>query len=147
MVSTGQSGGATRMRTNFQRCRCVKNRRSSPRIKHVSWGRLEVEGRAEPYKDAKLYPGGSREWNWRETGTNHEAGIQPGDVQELLDHGATVLVLSRGMKKCLHVPRETLDFLKEREVAAHVLPTAEAVQLYNQLAKTEPVGGLFHTTC
>ena len=42
---------------------------------------------------------------------------------------------------------ETLNFLKEREVAAHVLPTAEAVQLYNQLAETEPVGGLFHTTC
>ena len=90
-----------------------------------------MEGRAEPYKDAKLYPGGSREWNWRETGTNHEACIRPGDVQELLDHGATVLVLSRGMKKCLHVPRETLDFLKEREVAAHVLPTAEAMELYN----------------
>jgi len=56
-------------------------------------------------------------------------------------------VLSRGMKKCLHVPRETLDFLKEREIAAHVLPTTEAVQLYNQLAETDPVGGLFHTTC
>src|SRR5512133_110658 len=38
----------------------------SPRINHVSWGRLEVEGKAEPYKDAKLFPGGLREWNWRE---------------------------------------------------------------------------------
>jgi hypothetical protein len=125
----------------------VKNQHRSPRIKHVSWGRLEVEGRAEPYKDAKLFPGGSREWNWRETGTEHSSGIQPADVQELLDNGATAVVLSRGMKECLHVPRETLDFLKEREVAAHVLPTAEAVELYNQLAKKEPVGGLFHTTC
>ena len=58
-----------------------------------------------------------------------------------------IVVLSRGMKECLHIPRETLDFLKEREIAAHVLPTAEAVELYNQLAETEPVGGLFHTTC
>src|SRR5207249_6886146 len=38
----------------------VKNQHRSPQIKHVSWGRLEVEGRAEPYKDAKLFPGGSR---------------------------------------------------------------------------------------
>jgi hypothetical protein len=119
----------------------------SPRIKHVSWGKLEVEGRAEPYKDAKLFPGGSREWNWRETGTGHLLGIQPADVQELLDHNAKIVVLSRGMKECLHVPRETLDFLKERDVAAHVLPTAEAVELYNKLAVKEPVGGLFHTTC
>jgi hypothetical protein len=125
----------------------MKNQHRSPRIKHVSWGRLEVEGRAEPYKDAKLFPGGSREWNWRESGTEHSPGIQSADVQELLDHSAKIVALSRGMKECLHVPRETLDFLKEREVAAHVLPTAEAVQLYNQLAETELVGGLFHTTC
>jgi hypothetical protein len=125
----------------------VKNQHRSPRIKHVSWGQLEVAGRAEPYKDAKLFPGGSREWNWRETGTEHSPGIQPADVQELLDHNAKVIVLSRGMKECLHIPRETLDFLKEREVAAHVLPTAEAVELYNELAEKEPVGGLFHTTC
>ncbi len=125
----------------------MKHQHSSPRIKDVSWGRLEIEGRDEPYKDAKLFPGGSREWNWRETGTNHEPGIQPADVQELLDHGATVVVLSRGMKECLQVPHETLDFLKKQQISAHVLPTAEAVKLYNQLAEKEPVGGLFHTTC
>jgi hypothetical protein len=84
----------------------------SPRITQVSWGRLEVEGKAEPYKDAKLFPGGSCEWNWRETGTSHKPGIQIADAQELLDHGAAVVVLSRGMAECLHVPRETRDFLK-----------------------------------
>jgi hypothetical protein len=119
----------------------------SPRIKDVSWGRLEVEGKAERYKDAKLFPGGSREWNWRETGTAHQPGIQVTDVQELLDHGAKVVVLSRGMAECLHIPSETLDFLKERQIPVHVLPTQHAVWLYNKLAQTEPVGGLFHTTC
>lgn len=119
----------------------------SPRIKDVSWGRLEVEGKAERYKDAKLFPGGSREWNWRETGTGHKPGIQIADVQELLDHGANVVVLSRGMAQCLEVPRETLDFLNQRQIAVHVLPTKEAAQLYNKLAQTEAVGGLFHTTC
>ena len=119
----------------------------SPRITNVSWGRLEVEGKAEPYKDAKLFPGGSREWNWRDTGTSHRPGIQVTDVQELLDHGAKVVVLSRGMAECLHVPRETLAFLKERKITVHVLPTKEAAALYNKLAETEPVAGLFHTTC
>ena len=125
----------------------MKNQRRSPRIRHVSWGRLEVEGRADPYKDAKLFPGGSREWNWRETGTGHSPGIQRADVQELLEHNAKVVVLSRGMKECLQVPRKTLDFLRERQIPAHVLPTTEAVKLYNELAEKEPVGGLFHTTC
>ncbi len=128
-------------------CLVVQTGNPSPWIKHVSWGRLEVEGEAEPYKDAKLFPGGSRQWNWRQTGTKHRPGIQIADVQELLDHGAKVVVLSRGMAECLHVPRETLDFLKERQIAAHVLPTKDAVALYNKLAETEAVGGLFHTTC
>ncbi|MEJ2348259.1 MAG: hypothetical protein P8Y03_00600 [Anaerolineales bacterium] len=41
--------------------------KQSPRITEVSWGSVKVEGQGQ-YKDAKLYPGGSREWNWRETG-------------------------------------------------------------------------------
>ncbi len=51
------------------------------------------------------------------------------------------------MAECLHVPRETLDFLKERQIPVHVLPTQHAVLLYNKLAQTEPVGALFYTTC
>jgi hypothetical protein len=125
----------------------MESNNRSPQITHVSWGRLEVEGRAEPYKDAKLFPGGSRECNWRETGTTHKPGIQISDVQELLDHGATVVVLSRGMAECLQVPRETVDFLEQRQIAVHVLPTREAAALYNKLAENELVGGVFHTTC
>jgi hypothetical protein len=125
----------------------MDNRNKSPRIDHVSWGRLEVQGQTEPYKDAKLFPGGSCEWNWRKTGTSHRPGIQIADVQELLEHGAKVVVLSRGMAECLHVPRETLEFLKQRQITVHVLPTEHAVALYNKLAQRESVGGLFHTTC
>ena len=125
----------------------VRSSNRSPRIKDVSWGRLEVEDKAEPYKDAKLFPGGSCEWSWRETGTSHKPGIQIADVQELLEHGSKVVVLSRGMAECLHVPRETLEFLEQRQITVHVLPTQHAVALYNKLAQTEAVGGLFHTTC
>jgi hypothetical protein len=128
-----------------ERCCLVEDQNRSPQITHISWGRLEVKGKAEPYKDAKFFPGGSREWNWRETGTRHVPGIQPADVQELLDHCAKVVVLSQGMAECLRVPGETLDFLKRIE--AHILPTTEAAELYNRLAKEEPVGGLLHTTC
>ena len=119
----------------------------SPRITDVSWGKLEVEGKAEPYKDAKLFPGGSCEWNWHETGTSHRPGIQIADVQELLEHGAKIVVLSRGMAECLHVPSETLEFLEQRQITVHVLPSQYAVSLYNKLAQSEAVGGLFHTTC
>jgi hypothetical protein len=118
----------------------------SPRIRHLSWGRLEVEGRGA-FKDAKLYPGGAREWDWRETGTRHVPGIQPADVQELLEHGAEVVVLSKGVLERLQVCPETLVLLERKGIPAHVLPTGDAVRLYNDLAAGQKVGGLFHSTC
>jgi hypothetical protein len=120
---------------------------SSPRIRSLTWGRVEVEGCVEPYKDAKLFPGGSKAWDWAETGTRHAPGIQPADVEELLARGVTVIVLSRGMYERLQVCPETLQMLKERGVEVHVMPTEEAVKRYNELAGTERVGALIHTTC
>lgn len=119
---------------------------SSPRISNLEWGRIEVEGQGA-FKDAKLFPGGAREWDWRETGTHHIPGIQPGDVRELLEHGATALVLSRGIWERLQVCPETLAMLRESGVAVHVLQTEKAFKLYNELSRREKVGGLFHSTC
>jgi hypothetical protein len=119
----------------------------SPRITHISWGCLEIEGRETPFKDAKLYPGGAREWDWNETGTSHTPGIQPADVEELLENGARVVVLAQGMNERLQVKPETLDMLDEAGVEVHVLQTEDAVERYNQLQGDRPVGGLFHSTC
>jgi hypothetical protein len=118
----------------------------SPRISHLSWGRLEVDGE-RAFKDAKLYPGGAREWDWRETGTRHVPGIQPADVAELLDRGVEVVVLAKGVLERLQICPETLALLEQRGIPAHVLPTEDAVRLYNELADTHRVGGLFHSTC
>ena len=121
---------------------------ASPRISHVSWGCLEIEEREQPFKDAKLYPGGARAWDWNETGTSHTPGIQPADVEELLDNGAEVVVLARGMNERLQVKPETLQMLDDQGVETHVLQTEQAVERYNELQEAdEPVGGLFHSTC
>ena len=71
--------------------------KSSPHITHFSWGQIEIEGLDKAFKDAKIDPGGAREWDWNETGTRHEPGIQPTEVQELLEKGANVVVLSKGV--------------------------------------------------
>ncbi|HWE18152.1 MAG TPA: Mth938-like domain-containing protein [Hyphomicrobiaceae bacterium] len=124
----------------------AKAKMRSPRIVALAWGKIEVEG-AGTFRDAKLFPGGARAWDWRETGTEHTPGIQPADVRELLDHGATAVVLSQGMLKRLRICPETLKLLKQQGVGAYVLPTQDAVDLYNDLRKAERVAGLFHTTC
>lgn len=118
----------------------------SPKIVAISWGLIETDALGVS-KDLKLYPGGGREWDWAETGTRHSPGIQPADVEELLAHGATVVVLSRGMDQKLEVDPATLDYLSARGVAAHVAETRAAAELYNKLAEDTLVGGLFHSTC
>jgi hypothetical protein len=118
---------------------------TSPEITAASWGRLQTEdGR---FKDAKLFPGGAREWDWRETGTSHEPGVGPADVEELLEHGATTVVMGTGFHGRLRVREETLRVLEGRGVVAHVMRTGEAVDLYNRLREAGPVGALLHSTC
>ncbi|MGH8874244.1 MAG: Mth938-like domain-containing protein [Acidimicrobiia bacterium] len=119
---------------------------SSPAITSVSWGETLVEGMGA-FKDVKLWPGGGRVWDWRETGTRHHPGIQPSDIAELLDHGCELLVLGIGMQRALGVCPETLDLLEAREVDVDIDETQAAVARYNRLASELKVGGLFHSTC
>ncbi len=123
----------------------MKEAMRSPRITHLSWGRLELEDGS--FKDAKLFPGGSREWDWNETGTDHVPGIQPADVEELLEHGATVVVLSKGFHERLQICRQTLQMLEDKNIPVHVEQSEEAVRLYNELSETQRVGALIHSTC
>jgi len=119
----------------------------SPRIEHISWGRMMIEDIGQG-KDFKLWPGGGRAWNWTETNTHHVPGIQPTDVMELLEHGSRIIILSRGMLLQLQTCRETLQLLSAAGVEVHVKETSEAAKLYNDLAADGvAIGGLFHSTC
>lgn len=119
----------------------------SPRITSLSWGRVEVEGGRGPFKDVKLFPGGAREWDWNETGTRHDPGVQVADAEELVERGARAVVLSRGVNERLRVPSGTVEWLEGRGIRVHVLPTPDAVERYNELAGEQAVGALIHSTC
>lgn len=119
---------------------------NSPRISSLSWGHIEVEGYPS-FKDVKIFPGGAREWDWRETRTRHVPGIQPADVQELIEHGARAVVLSKGIWKRLQVCPETLEVLAKNGIQVEVLQTEDAVERFNELRDSIAVGGLFHSTC
>ena len=124
----------------------MSERNETPRITHLSWGHMEVEGHGR-FKDAKIYPGGAREWDWNETGTRHRPGIQPADVQELLEQGAQSVVLAKGINERLHVMPETVDMLRKKGIDVEVLQTEKAVERFNELREDRAVGGLFHSTC
>lgn len=118
----------------------------APAIINMAWGEVGVAGRA-PFRDAKIYPGGAREWDWRETGTHHVPGVQPADVEELIERGAVTIVLSQGFRRRLQVAPETLKLLAEKGIDVQVLPSPDAVRCFNLLGQRGPVGCLIHSTC
>lgn len=118
---------------------------ASPLVTGFSWGRLDIGGR--PFKDVKLFPGGSRAWDWGETGTRHVPGVQVGDALELIDRGADLIILSQGVDEVLRVPEGTVEALRARGVEVRVAPTVAAIALYNSLCASRRVGALLHSTC
>jgi hypothetical protein len=98
-------------------------------------------------RDAVLFPGGAHEWDWRESGTGHRAGIQPPAVRELIDRGARTVVLATGVLGALRISPAALAALRENGINVHVRRTPAAVHLYNALVEAEPVGALIHSTC
>lgn len=120
--------------------------RGSPRILSIAWGRMEIAGLGVG-KDFMLHPGGGKPWDWRESGTEHNPGIQPADVQYLIDHGAEIVVLSLGMERRLQIDPAAIALLERLGVPYQAAETSQAVELYNNAAETASVGGLFHSTC
>jgi hypothetical protein len=124
----------------------MENKNQSPKIHSIKWGKIKLADGTE-YKDAKLFPGGAREWDWSETGTHHRPGIQPTDVEELINNNAQIIILSQGFYNRLQVCEETKQTLEKNNIQYFVLNTKEAVKKYNELRKQNTIGSLIHSTC
>ena len=116
-------------------------------------------------------PKGSKTWDWRITGTEHDPGIQVADLNIPIGHQkfidtVDIVILSLGMHKVLRVADETKDFLESKGIAFWstdndtkdilaingkgycMLQTEKAVKLYNELLEQgKKVGILIHSTC
>jgi hypothetical protein len=119
----------------------------SPEIEGHRWGHVDVEGLGT-FRDVELWPGGGRAWDWDETGTRHEPGIQPSDVEELLDHAPDIVVLSRGRELRLRTCPESLALLEQHGVEVLRDETSVAIAQYNHLVVSgRRVAALIHSTC
>lgn len=119
---------------------------NNPSIASFRWGQI-VDASGRVFKDARLFPGGAEEWDWRRTGTRHDPGIQAADLADLLAAKPDMIILSRGVDLVLRVPQATIDFAREHARSVLVLQSAEAVAAYNRVVMSERVVALIHSTC
>ena len=118
----------------------------SPKIENIQWGSMKIKGYPLG-RDFMIYPGGAKSWDWNKSNTSHEKGIQTQDIQFIIDKGAEYVVMAVGMNSRLNVSDTAIELLKKTGTEYCILSTKDAVEEYNRLASTTPVGGLFHTTC
>jgi hypothetical protein len=119
-------------------------------ITNLSWGRIEVtvNGKSLRFRDCKVWPGGATEWDWNDTGTRHQPGIQPEDIEDILGRDIEVMILSRGMNLRLQTLPKTEKLLQSRRVEYHIEQTPQAIEMFNKLMRQgKKVGGIFHSTC
>lgn len=119
-------------------------------ITHLSWGKIEIvtPQKTLVFRDCKVWPEGAKEWDWRLTGTHHQPGIQPADIEEILQSDVEVMILSRGMELMLYTCPETETLLQKLGIPYYIQETKQAVALFNRLTREgKRVGGIFHSTC
>ena len=115
-------------------------------IASFRWGRI-VDSSGHEFKDARLYPGGIEEWDWRKTGTRHDPGIQIADLEDLVATKPDVVILSRGVDLVLQVSEATIEFARSHAAHVLVLQSEDAVAEYNRRITSERVVALLHSTC
>lgn len=119
-------------------------------IATVIWGSVSVNNQV--YKDVQLAPGYVSEWDWKACKTSHDPGVTRHAVESLLKSArgpVSDVILSTGFHRKLQVSTECREFLSASGLHWWIVPTTEAVRLYNQLCKDpkRQPAALIHSTC
>jgi hypothetical protein len=112
-----------------------------PRIERYSFGHIVVDGE-EATNDVIVLPGRVVHNWWRRDG--HSLVLD--DLREVLDELPPHLVLGTGAYARMQPDPEALRQLRERGIEVEALPTAEAVQRFEELNPAETAAAL-HLTC
>jgi hypothetical protein len=112
------------------------------RIKEYQFGRISVNGRVL-HRDLVIYPDHIKENWWRTEG--HK--LQPEDLEDLASYKPETLIVGTGYLGLMHVSSETIEWAKSLGIDLIAKPTREAVELFNNLAKTKKAVAALHLTC
>jgi len=112
------------------------------RIDDYRFGRVVIGG--EVYeKDIIILPGGVVPNWWRAQG--HSLSAE--DLGEVVAAAPARLIIGTGWFGKMRVPRETLDYLRERGIETEVLKTKEACARFNELSGVGETAAALHLTC
>jgi len=112
-------------------------------IDSYQFGRIVIDGTS--YNNDVIIFGDSVQSNWwREQG--HALSVD--DLKTVVQAGPSVLIVGCGASGIMRIPEKTRRFLEQRDIKLEAFDTAEAVNRFNELAKTDAnVVAALHLTC
>ncbi|MGB9893344.1 MAG: Mth938-like domain-containing protein [Candidatus Saccharicenans sp.] len=110
-------------------------------IESYSFGRMVIRGKVFTADliviGEEIFPN----W-WRQEGHS----LCPEDLKLVIEKKPDVLVIGTGAYGAMEVPYETEKYLEENDIEVIWKPTAEAVEIFNQIAGRKKAAA-FHLTC
>lgn len=118
-----------------------------PHVDGTAFGWLEIEG-ARYEHDVLIRLDGSverrkKKLSKRVYGTSHTISLE--EARHVYEEGAATLVIGSGQSGQVHLSPEAQEFFHQRHCRVHLLPTPEAVTVWND-SRGKTIG-LFHVTC
>ena len=111
-------------------------------IDAYSFGQIKVDGRT--YRsDVIIYPEKINSFWWRKEG--HNLGLD--DLQEVIDYRPDFLIIGQRKIGIMKVSPEVHTHMLKKGIRLFIAHTTQAVQKYNELAKTKKVVAALHLTC
>ncbi len=112
-------------------------------IDSYQFGKIVIDG--EEYKSDCLLIGGNVQPNWwRKSG--HLLAVE--DLETVIKAGPDILIIGCGASGLMKVGKQTLEFLRERNIRAEVFDTHKAVRRFNELrSEGKKVAAALHLTC
>ena len=116
---------------------------AAPRISAYKFGQIEIDGQTYT-SDVIILPAGvTPDW-WRKQGHS----LHSEDLALVFEASPEVLVVGQGAHGLMKVPDDTLARLQQAGIEAVCLPTALAVQAYNQRCQQgQRTAAALHLTC
>lgn len=114
----------------------------SRRIEHYHFGRITFDGHRHTQDLIILPERVIANW-WRKEGH----ALHPEDLADVLEAAPETLIVGTGAHGMMEVLQETRRALEQAGIQLVAVPTAQAVDTYNELLKKEPVAAALHLTC
>ena len=127
--------------------RVAGSKRMKPEINGTTFGSITIDGETFDHDVMVRLTGEvakrKKKLLKKVTGSSHVVSVD--EAQCVYEQGAERLIVGCGQQGLLRLSDEAQTFLAEHSCATEVLPTGQAVAVWNQAQ--EKVIGLFHVTC